>query len=525
MAESQVLVESFIIKVRVTALSLRLIEESLFFIIAHSSLHLFSCYTLMPLEHHGSCGFLRCPAEILNLVFGMLSTAELRALGLVNKDLCALVEPYLYSKIDWIWRENHAPPPITLLLRTIISRPQLAAHITSFQFQSLPAYCWEWNKFAGQKISVPVAELDGFITFVQRTGAPYSDLWIDGLSNGTPDAMLALLLAQLWNLRSLSLDYIFCQQTKMIEMLFQSAICEPAMYRLPDFKHLQTVSFQSYDDSGALCTALRSRGQRLLGQSLVLPFFYLPDVQRISAAIQNTDNFAWPTACLPDPSKLTSIYLADIREANLGSLLSVTRNLQSRRWTWYYDYGVLDATVVPIINLDGIVAALSRVRNTLADLTIFAEAPIGGDDPCYPAVKVEGSLREMVEFGKLKRLQIPLAFLVGFAQDTTKRLQDVLPRNIEYLSLTDELGLQNEDGYVEETWPVYEWQDFAVLILLRTWLEDWRTHTPHLRGVSLVYEELDTNQGEWPPELRHQLTELGTQAGIQLELVEWVRRW
>ncbi|RAK81465.1 uncharacterized protein BO72DRAFT_516400 [Aspergillus fijiensis CBS 313.89] len=451
----------------------------------------------MPLEHHGSCGFLRCPAEILNLVFGMLSTAELRALGLVNKDLCALFEPYFYSKIDWIWREDHAPPPITLLLRTIISRPQLAAHTTSFQFQSLPAYCWEWNKFAGQKISVPVAEIDEFITFVQRTG------------NGTPDAMLALLLAQLWNLRN----------------AFQSAICEPAMYRLPDFKHLQTVSFQSYDDSGALCTALRSRGQRPLGQSLVLPFFYLPDVQRISAAIQNTDNFAWPAACLPNPSKLTSIYLADIREANIGSLLSVTRNLQSLRWTWYYDYGVLDATVVPIINLDGIVAALSRVRNTLTDLTIFAEAPIGGDDPCYPAVKVQGSLREMVEFGKLKRLQIPLAFLVGFAQDTTKRLQDVLPRNIEYLSLTDELGLQNEDGYVEETWPVYEWQDFAVLILLRTWLEDWRTHTPHLRGVSLVYEELDTNQGEWPPELRHQLTELGTQAGIQLELVEWVRRW
>ncbi|RAH68448.1 uncharacterized protein BO66DRAFT_377357 [Aspergillus aculeatinus CBS 121060] len=477
----------------------------------------------MPLEHHGSCGFLRCPAEILNLVFGMLSTAELRTLGLVNNDLCALVEPYLYSKIDWIWRENHAPPPITLLLRTIISKPQLAAHITSFQFQSLSAYRGQWNRFAAQRIPIPVAELDKFVAFVQGTGVPYSDLWTEELRNGAPDAMLALLLAQLSNLRRLCLDYVFCQRNKIFEMLLQSAICEPGMYRLPDFQHLRAVSFHSYDNSGELYTTLRSRDQSPLSQSLVLPFFYLPNVQRIAAAIENTGTFAWPAACLPDPSKLTSIHLADIREANLGSVLSVTRNLQSLRWTWYYDAGVHDAIVVPIVNLDGIAAALSHVRDTLTDLTIFAEASLGGGDQFYPAVKMEGSLRTMVEFDKLKRLQIPLAFLVGFAQDTTKRLQDVLPRNIEYVSLTDELELQNNDGF--ETWPMYEWQDFALLILLRTWLEDWRTYTPHLRSVSLVYEEMDDNQGEWPPELRHQLTELATQAGVRLELVEWKRDW
>ncbi|PYI14914.1 hypothetical protein BO99DRAFT_343837 [Aspergillus violaceofuscus CBS 115571] len=478
----------------------------------------------MPLEHQGSCGFLRCPAEILDLVFDLLSTAELRALGLVNKDLCALVEPYVYSKIDWTWRENHAPPPITPLLRTIISKPQLAARITSFRFQSNPACCWEWNKFAAQKISIPVAELHEFIAFVQRTGVPYRDLWTEQLSNGDSDALLALFLAHLSNLRYLSLDYIFCRQSRIIQMLLQSAICNPGMYKLPDFQHLRAVSFHPYDDSGAPYTALRSRGQSPLSQSLVLPLFYLPKIQRISAAVENTDTFAWPTDCLPDPSKLTSIYLADIREANLGSLLSVTRNLRSLRWTWYYDAGVHDAIVVPIVNLDGIAAALSHVRDTLTDLTIFAEAPLGGGDQFYPAVKMEGSLRTMVEFDKLKRLQIPLAFLVGFAQDTTKRLHDVLPRNIEYLSLTDELGLQNNDGFFE-TWPMYEWQDFALLILLRTWLKDWRTYTPHLRSVSLVYDELDTYQGEWPPELRHQLTDLGTQAGVQLDLVEWRRAW
>ncbi|PYH81049.1 hypothetical protein BO82DRAFT_384043 [Aspergillus uvarum CBS 121591] len=393
----------------------------------------------MPLEHQGSCGFLRCPAEILDLVFELLSTAELRALSLVNKDLCALVEPYVYSKIDWTWRENHAPP-----------QSHHSARITNFQFQSLPAYRKEWVMFAAQGIPVPVAELAEFIAFVQRTGVPYCDVWTQGLSKGAPDAILALLLAQLSNLRCLSLDYIVCQQSRIIQMLLRSAICEPAMYRLPDFKHLLDVSFHSHNDYGAPSTVLRSRSQSPLGQALVLPFFYLPNIQHISAAVENTDTFAWSAACLPDPCQLTSIYLADIREANLGSLLSVTRNLQS------------------------------------ASLDL---ASLGGGDQFYPAVKMEGSLRTMFEFEKLKRLQIPLAFLVGFAQDTTKRLQDVLPRNLEYLSLTDELAFQNNDG------------------------------------VSLIYEELDTNLGEWPPDLRHQLTELGTQAGVQLELVEWKRDW
>jgi hypothetical protein len=57
----------------------------------------------------------------------------------------------------------------------------------------------------------------------------------------------------------------------------------------------------------------------------------------------------------------------------------------------------------------------------------------------------------LVNFDQLKTLQISLAFLVGFAEDKTKRLQDVIPRNVEFLTITDDLALQNWDEVGE--WP------------------------------------------------------------------------
>ena len=124
----------------------------------------------------------------------------------------------------------------------------------------------------------------------------------------------------------------------------------------------------------------------------------------------------------------------------------------------------------------------------------------------------------MVNLDMLKRLQVPLAFLVGFAHDTTKRLQDMIPRNIEFLSITYDLRDQN-DSYLKPDWPIWDWRDYAVLGLLQSWLEDWKVCTPHLRGISLVLEWVDDFGDEWNPSMRQQLRELGTQTGVQLEII------
>ncbi|PYI08131.1 hypothetical protein BO78DRAFT_428493 [Aspergillus sclerotiicarbonarius CBS 121057] len=125
----------------------------------------------------------------------------------------------------------------------------------------------------------------------------------------------------------------------------------------------------------------------------------------------------------------------------------------------------------------------------------------------------------MANLDMLGRLRVPLPFLVGFVQDTTKRLQDVIPRNIEYLAITDDLAIQNVDANDYKAWPIYEWEDSAIVGLFRAWLEDWRACTPHLRGISLqINWGMDYDQ--WSPRIQHQLRALGAQAGVQLELID-----
>jgi hypothetical protein len=157
-------------------------------------------------------------------------------------------------------------------------------------------------------------------------------------------------------------------------------------------------------------------------------------------------------------------------ELSRRSTLSYTLS-KSLRWTWYYDYGLRDAANLPIVDLDQIGDAISCLRGTLTDLKIIGDVKLGGKDINLPRLKTEGSLSAMVNMENLRTLQVPWAFLVGFAQDTTKRLQNVLPRYLEYVTITYDLCLQN-DEQMEPKWPDFEWEDHAILDLLKSWLQD-----------------------------------------------------
>jgi hypothetical protein len=186
-------------------------------------------------------GIASCPADILLLVLELQSPAEWRTLCLVNRHFRAIAEPLLYSKIQWSWKDPKNPPPIVPLLRTIISRPELAAHVTNIQLegQTLSNF---GSTSSISSIPLSGAELDQEIEFIQRTGVSYSEFWIQQLRKGVTDALIALLLAQLPNLRQLDLRPVFVQRSTLTGMVLSSAVCEPGVYRFPDFSHLRDVS-------------------------------------------------------------------------------------------------------------------------------------------------------------------------------------------------------------------------------------------------------------------------------------------
>ncbi|EAU35555.1 predicted protein [Aspergillus terreus NIH2624] len=248
-------------------------------------------------KRQGESSLIRCPADILHMVLKMLSVTEHRTLCLVNQDIRAIAEPFLYSKIQWTWQKDRpdSPPPITQLLRTLLSRPQLAGYITNVR---LDGYTYRIDRTGFRwtipQIPIPNDELDKPIAFIQRMGLPYT-------------------------------------------------ICED--YGLPNFGRLQDVSFlvpQGRDEAW---------DRKIKNTADVLPFFYLPNVQRMSASIQNPDEFRWSISRLPDPAKLVSLHLTHVREGYLRELLAVTKKLRTLRWEWYFDYGVEDQFTTPIIDL------------------------------------------------------------------------------------------------------------------------------------------------------------------------------
>lgn len=246
-------------------------------------------------------------------------------------------------------------------------------------------------------------------------------------------------------------------------MVLRSAIFEPVDYGLPDFRYLRDVTYLLKEGHD------QARDKTIKNTADVLPFFYLPNVQRISVSLESPLAITWPTPQLPVTSSLQSLVLNSVRENYLGDLLLVTPYLKSLCWTWYYDYGLRDVVNLPIVDLDQIGDAISCLGGTLTHLKIIGDVQLGGNDTNLSGLKTEGLLSAMVNMENLRTLQVPWAFLVGFAQDTTKRLQNVLPRYLEHLTITYDLCLQN-DEHMEPEWPEFEWEDHAILDLLKSWL-------------------------------------------------------
>ena len=234
----------------------------------------------------------------------------------------------------------------------------------------------------------------------------------------------------------------------------------------------------------------------------------------MSIAIRSSLAFKWPTAHLPGSSTLKSLQLQCIREAHLIDILKVTPNLEKLSWEWFHDNMFRDDFDKPIVDLDQIAAALSHAPPTLTEINISADSHT---DVCvYPGLAIKGSLHNLSHLHGVKSLQIPLVFLVGFSQDTTKLLQDKVPRNIEHLTLSYDLSCF--DNTLSDQYPEWEWEDSAVLGLLQSWLGDWKSWTPCLSGIHLITENIHGIMGLWDSSLMRQLADLGIQTGIQLEV-------
>lgn len=437
-----------------------------------------------------------CPNELLLSIISYLSQADLCTVCRVHRHLRLLTEPYLYAYIYITWKRS-PPYPLTLLLRSILRRPQLATYVRTVSLTGKSIF----GRLV-PKLQVSESEMAEAMVFVaDHTRVPYCETWLDELWDGTTDAYIAILLSLPLRLTSLVMEHDFFKESRLIGLVLRSTLLDQtADYGLRlDFQCLQTVSVERYTDF--------KQDIRFRNTADILPLFYLPSVRHISASIDSpAGSFTWPAPDPPSPSSLRSLILTSTREPFLRPLLSVTNQLQTLDWRWWYDPNSRDPAHTDVMDLTEFTTALSHVRNTLTELIVVAECNIA--DIEYPMVYIRGrgSLSTLKDFDKLTKFTVPFTVLMGFVATgaAAKQLEDALPPNLEILTLTDDLGLNDQ----------YLWEDHQLVSVLQQWLGRYQISTPCLRGLSL---SLQQTAEEWKGTAKNVLRELCEELGIRLE--------
>ncbi|PHH89595.1 hypothetical protein CDD83_5686 [Cordyceps sp. RAO-2017] len=439
--------------------------------------------------------------DLLLCILDFLSFPDLLSMSMVNKHIHSLTEAHLYSTIETTWALG-STPPVTLLLRSILDRPQLSSPIRSLR---IVGNGFGHNFEVDEPLPCPLSTVstNKASEIILSTGVPHTNLWINELQSGTVDAIVATLLITTANLKSLYLGPNFTIKSRLIGSVFLYALCKPLQkYQLPTFQNLRQVTFSR-------------RGREYFYREVnntsdVLPFFYLPELQHLSISLDNPYDFVWP-AHTPTPSSLESLEIYRLREAGLMPLLQALKGLRLRKlhWHWFYQPDLDRHVSKDIIELDTIAKALNQVHGTLTDLTIGAAARpaiLGGDyEP--PPLKIRGSLDGMVHLGKLRSLSIPWVFLMGFSpmeffESSSTNLRNALSPSLEVLTLTADLA-DNEQ---------WEWEDDSIVSAVKSELES-RTwpHSTCLRHIELP---IPLGYGKITDELIQELRSIGANARL-----------
>ena len=168
-----------------------------------------------------------CIQDALPEVLRLSSQADLAALCLVSKASRASTEPFLHQNIEWT-RSRSQTPPIVAFLRTILRRPELAAHVRRVALLGR-----DLNQGDGRRdLACWVGETgllhDALKVFesLKVLKMHYVRVWKNYVHLGEMETLAALLLSQLHRLTHLVLDPNFTREAGTLGVFFRSALCE-----------------------------------------------------------------------------------------------------------------------------------------------------------------------------------------------------------------------------------------------------------------------------------------------------------
>lgn len=471
------------------------------------------------------------PDEVLLLVVGHVGKTKVQDLCLISRALNDLVTPLLYERVTFTWREEvhqrHGsnavrcferadPCKAHLLVRTLVSRPQLASFVrfltlegdvlNSLAFidrykpmldiqegRKIEECVYEWplayfsaHHFRGHEIHLleeHVKELNRIFSLADACQSGFHP----GLLSGK--TILDLLFVVLSRLQGLKVAWGFSKICNLEKLLSLGAFkCLTGFEYEIGKDQMLLVGWQDYLHSLLSCDTVDSL-------TTTIPYTDLGVLRTVTG------------------SSLKNLALRWSRVANehLEPLLAATPQLQS--FLYQVTFNEINGSRelrpdIPTMDCYRLNSALSHVSATLerlvidvkfkphTELFIFEEAGI------YEGMT--GHLHVLRGFSKLQFVSVPYMLLLGWSPDhvITGKLGDVLPSSLKELLLTDDMcrttNFGDSNGWYDQLlYPVLE--EF----LLSTADADSRHRD---LSVTLHIRDLDfDNADEWNAPMRARL--------------------
>ncbi|KAF5019489.1 hypothetical protein F66182_8496 [Fusarium sp. NRRL 66182] len=377
-----------------------------------------------------------CPVEVHLLIVNCLwrQRTTLHALSLVNKHFSIIAQPFLYEEVDVGWADGESPP-LTLIIRTLLDRPELANNIKFLRLDG-------WN-FPDRvpdrlpRISPAALDLEKVAQFITNSNVLLGQEWGEGIFDGELDAIVALLLALLPRLKSLFLGQDFSTEIIYVGMILDPNQVNNPDHRIHKFEHLRKVTMKNENMD-------RYHNMYDFSES-ALAFFNMSQLEELSMApILPEIDFTWPTGTPQPMEKLKYLHVERVRETQLERILCLAPNLKSFSWNWSYDNERDGAEHGNLFELDRMDSAFRVVNKTLTAISITVDEDGGINHPDhFWHIRVSGNLEGLVDFTNLRDLTIPLVLLLGYSPDSAPPLRSRVPPTVLRLYLTDNLCFQD----------------------------------------------------------------------------------
>ncbi|KAF5580561.1 DNA mismatch repair [Fusarium pseudoanthophilum] len=388
---------------------------------------------------------LACPLEIQLHVLESVPRDGLAALCLVNKHLARIAQPILHRELDVncprVNFKCHAAP-VVLVLRTLLSRPDLAQAVHHLRFDGYDFVERRLNELPTTPI-FHLTDVDKLkaVDFIKALDLYQGLDWAKGFLLGRVDCLVSLLVALTPKIRSIYLGEFFS-----VEICYLRMLLSPESFGNPDgsnvhkFEHLRHVSVDNH------CAPYHHH--RFNFNNVYQDFFRLPMLESLSISgsfPENSQTFNIMTKL----EHLRRLHLKRISAGELGRILSIAPNLKELKYNYaWYPPTNMRSDPDQALDLNTLRDSLESHRLELEKLELLLlddgdvlnERPV---DTIFP-FQLRGSSLKLHDFSNLHTLTAPWILIAGpSAEENPPPLRHLIPKSVVQLKLTDDLFLQS----------------------------------------------------------------------------------